>query len=121
MTKDDVRNLMISWGTNETRVFAWPRPMVPTEYISFRRQQDYDTGTIHFFQDLEASTKSLSGKKTMSSPEMEGLILKEGLEFHSIMYYSTNVKTLKTGGCECGSFVFGPTYPHSRGCPLWRE
>lgn len=115
MMLSEAKEFVSAWSMLDSKVFEWHVPMWPTEYVTIYRSLD------GYKQDTKNSTLAMPIKE-WDKDKMIEMLCKKDLVFYSLYNAYTNVKEMKTNGCECGAYSLTENhFKHATWCPRYRN
>lgn len=114
MRRSDADDLMRLWSNQDKKIFRYPRPFVPDEYVVYQRDLD------RYLCDKKNSTYKLAD--TNRDGVVRLLINEEIIFIRDFTTWGPTPLAMKTGNCDCGVWVIKDSdYMHDRKCPRYKE
>ncbi|GEM_PF-6599429 len=111
MTKSQIEDFFIDWPNGYTYIFEYKRYIVPSEYVSFKKDGD---------QLLFQSDDSTYQMKSMPKTEFSKFLSSGELIHTKTAGWGRSALNMKTGNCNCGAWVLSDNkYLHNDQCPLY--
>lgn len=113
MTKTEAEEFLEKWWHIHSYVFRFRREFLSDEYIIISKADPNS-----YVPDKANSTFRL---EPMDRATILTMIMSNQLVYVSEKSWSTDCRTLKTGGCECGAWKIKDTPGHSDWCKLYKK
>lgn len=112
MLTTDLEVFMSAWSEESKKTFCYTDREYIKEYVVLLKKEGF------FYIQEESTVSRIQKNKILKTDEVEKLLKNDFLK--EVTEWWKTPTELKTGNCECGSWVFGPEYPHADWCPLCR-
>jgi hypothetical protein len=108
--RSDAEHLLRRWTDGEKKVFKRIQEFMPAEYVTFLRRNDTEMQFVE--SDSTCSMADCDHETFIRFLTQEELVFEQNFDMW------TNVKKLKTGNCNCGSWIIPDSdYMHDSECP----
>lgn len=115
MLRSDAEDFLKRWSFVDKKVFLYKYPLAPDEYVVFSRDRNNDVYMAHHGD----STYKM---KDLDFNEFARLLIIGELRYLQDHNWGTNAKNMKTGGCNCGSWILRDNeYMHDVKCPRYKR
>lgn len=111
MTPNETVNFLYLWQDGTYKNFMYTDHEFIKEYVRILKSDSQ----VYLIDGT--STTLINKKQMLNKEEIEKLLHKDFLQEVHTSYKSP--RELKTGGCNCGSWIFGVEYPHSSWCDIY--
>jgi hypothetical protein len=114
MRRSEAEELMRLWSDKDRKIFKYPRPLFPNEYVVFQRDGE------NFPCDRKKSTYTLPD---MPRDGIVGLMINEEIIYiRDFTTWGPTPISLKTNNCNCGCWIIKDSdYMHDEKCPCFRR
>lgn len=114
MRRSDAEGRLQLWSFGEKKIFRLSQPLAPDEYLVFSRESEEN---YKFHRDL-----STCKFRDLDHDKFVLMMINYELAYHGDHMFSSNTRTLKTGGCTCGSWILKDNeFLHTEGCIKHRK
>lgn len=108
MILSQVEYFLNSWSVGTPKIFFYTDHEFIKDYLKIYKMEDFT-----FLVDGE-STRQLKNSQILYKEEIIKLLCQDQLS--ELFDIGKTPRELKTGGCSCGSWIFGSNYPHTDWC-----
>ena len=115
MRRSDAEQFLQFWDSSTCKVFRYLRPLVPNEYVVFRK---LSLDSLNAYEPAPEKSTYIC-LKTMDEETFIKALLREEFIYVKDWTWQTDTRQMKTGGCTCGAWAVRESERiHDAKCPL---